>query len=66
MDKIDEYISKCELILTWSETNRRFNSDFVRGVHETIKKYGKISEKQMISIDNIIKKWRISSSKSST
>ena len=58
--KTEIYYSKCKVILLWANTiNPSFDKNFTESIVDRYLKTGKISDKQQISIDNIINKFRI-------
>jgi nucleosome binding factor SPN SPT16 subunit len=57
--KTEIYYSKCKVILLWANINPFFDKKFIQSIVNWYLKKGKISDKQQISIDNIINKCRI-------
>ncbi len=57
--KLEIYYSKCKVILLWARTHPFFNTKFIHSIVNWYMKKGKISDKQQISIDNILTKCRI-------
>jgi len=57
--KTEIYYSKCKVILLWSGNNSFFDTKFIHSIVIRYLKTNKISDKQRISIDNIINKCRI-------
>ena len=54
-----EYIQKCETILQWAITRKKFDISFIENVLSFIEENDFITEKQMNAIDKIIKNFRI-------
>ena len=53
------YINKLSAILEWAKEHPKFNTEFVENVLTNARQFQHISEKQKMSINNIISKYRI-------
>jgi hypothetical protein len=50
---------KINKVLEWAKKNEWFSIDFIESLNNNCTKYGKLSPKQLVALDNIIKKNRI-------
>lgn len=51
--------SKINLILNWAHSNADFDTDFVLSVKRSCEKNGRLTDKQSLGLDNIIKRFGI-------
>lgn len=54
-----EYEAKIQAIFDFGDGNENFNTAFVESVNEQFLKVENLTERQMLAIDNIIRKWEI-------
>jgi hypothetical protein len=51
--------TRINLVLKWAEDKSGFDKSFVNSLKSSCEKNGKLSEKQTLALENIIKKWKI-------
>jgi hypothetical protein len=48
-----------ERIMDWAEANPDFNTDFVEKLADDLEAKGRLTQRQIDSLHNIIEKWRV-------
>ena len=55
----NSHFNKINLVLKWAQTNISFNTDFVQSIKKSCQKNGRLTEKQLESLNNIITAFKI-------
>ena len=55
----NSHFNKINLVLKWAQTNISFNTDFVLSIKECCQKNGRLTEKQLESLNKIISSFKI-------
>ena len=55
----NSHFNKINLVLKWAQTNISFNTDFVLSIKECCRKNGRLTEKQLESLNKIISSFKI-------
>ena len=55
----NSHFNKINLVLKWAQTNISFNTDFVLSIKESCQKNGRLTEKQLESLNKIISSFKI-------
>ena len=58
-DNSDEASTLIERIMDWAESNPHFNTDFVEKLADDLETKGRLTQRQIDSLHNIIEKWRV-------
>ena len=56
---ISLYREKIDAILAWAKEHPKFDTTFVESVSAHVEKFARLTDKQQLSIDNIISKFKI-------
>ncbi len=55
----NSHFNKINLVLKWAQTNITFNTDFVQSIKKSCQKNGRLTEKQLESLNKIISAFKI-------
>ncbi|QBO59586.1 hypothetical protein [Chryseobacterium salivictor] len=55
----NSHFNKINLVLKWAETNTSFNTDFILSIKKTCRQKGRLTEKQLESLNKIIRDFKI-------
>ncbi|MDV3748941.1 hypothetical protein CMU21_13980 [Elizabethkingia anophelis] len=55
----NSHFNKINKVLKWAESNTFFNTEFVLSLQQTCRQKGRLSEKQLVALNNIIQRFNI-------